>query len=224
MGGDDKPLTAAEIGDVKVYEFLQGGPRLKRADEGLYVRHSDYVRLLSMLQPPTDAAKCDVCGGSGELQDAQAWDCGQDNSPCPYCGPTDAAVREAVGLLSDASFLVEALSGRGYIRARDAIRTLLSFVRAVQAQPKAASIPDCFGGPIAPMDPSAEYCEDCALFEKCKKARAVQSPRLTGERLEALKTAYLHVRNHGPQHDANVMLAVFPELQEMHERVFGQEG
>ena len=28
---------------------------------------------------------CAVCGDTGELQDSQAWDCGQPNSECPYC-------------------------------------------------------------------------------------------------------------------------------------------
>lgn len=28
---------------------------------------------------------CAICNDTGELQDAQAWDCGQANSECPYC-------------------------------------------------------------------------------------------------------------------------------------------
>jgi len=28
---------------------------------------------------------CAICNDSGHLEDAKAWDCGQENSECPYC-------------------------------------------------------------------------------------------------------------------------------------------
>ncbi len=28
---------------------------------------------------------CLICKDTGKLDDAQAWDCGQENSDCPYC-------------------------------------------------------------------------------------------------------------------------------------------
>jgi len=50
---------------------------------------------------------CAVCRDTGELQDSQAWDCGQSNSECPYCPhkvdeyrKEIAALREALGLLT----------------------------------------------------------------------------------------------------------------------------
>jgi hypothetical protein len=51
---------------------------------------------------------CPICDGTGELDDAQAWDCGQENSPCPYCAKILQAlkdVREA-----DAQYLEYAAS------------------------------------------------------------------------------------------------------------------
>lgn len=50
-----------------------------------------------------------------------------------------------------------------------------------EAQPAPAPLPTCFGKPIAAMDESAEYCEDCPHFEGCKSARAKSAAPLPEE-------------------------------------------
>lgn len=41
-----------------------------------------------------------------------------------------------------------------------------------KVQPAPEPMPSCFGEPLAAMDESAEFCEDCHHLESCKQARA----------------------------------------------------
>lgn len=145
--------------------------------------------------------RCDVCGRMSE-----------------YVQPTDAEVREAVGWL-EASCEVAGMTEAGVYRpmtisGQDA-RTLLSYVRAVRHGQNTLKGGCRYHG---------VYIEGCS---DCGAAKAVQSPRLTGERLDAVREllAFIHAKEcetDGPVRlTLGVLLpfifklrATFPELKE----------
>jgi len=61
---------------------------------------------MSDMVTPVVRPKCGICNDTGKLDDAQAWDCGQKPSNCPYCPERVDALRVAagglMGLLEDA--------------------------------------------------------------------------------------------------------------------------
>lgn len=71
---------------------------------------------------------CAVCRDTGELQDSQAWDCGQSNSECPYCPHKVDEYRKEIAALREAvrwyhgyevkgwpEFPVEMVVGKRYV-------------------------------------------------------------------------------------------------------------
>jgi len=61
--------------------------------------------MTDLLSAFTCAPLCAICNDTGKLDDAQAWDCGQPPSDCPYCPARVDALRSAaaslLGLLED---------------------------------------------------------------------------------------------------------------------------
>ncbi len=51
---------------------------------GEVVPAAEYDALAAELER-AKARSCAVCNDTGHLDDAQAWDCGEPNSECPYC-------------------------------------------------------------------------------------------------------------------------------------------
>lgn len=58
--------------------------------------------------------KCPICEGTGKLDDAQAWDCGQEPSDCPYCYTYQRGLSE--GRKQGLREVVEVLVRLGYLK------------------------------------------------------------------------------------------------------------
>lgn len=54
-----------------------------------------------------DKPLCNICNDTGKLDDAQAWDCGQESSDCPYCPEKVDEVKKKLSIAVEAlKFLV----------------------------------------------------------------------------------------------------------------------
>jgi hypothetical protein len=77
-----------------------------------------------------EQVSCAICHDTGHLEDAQAWDAGQDNSECPYC---PEKIDEMRALLEAAERVVDDVKSSEWRRS-DRFRESLVAYDAVKAQ------------------------------------------------------------------------------------------
>lgn len=133
--------------------------------------------------------------------------------------PTDAAVREAVERVENEVFNVLHF-GRGSTGTLDCddLGTLLSYARTARSQ---RDMYLEFGGlsreSIATRLTFAHSLgfgrKGRTAHEILNKLNAAQSPRLTGERLEAVRVAYYMLEGAGLEGGMRLLRAAFPELE-----------
>ena len=134
-----------------IEEILSRLELIKKEPDSLnYLAWSTYeaprhIEVLCAYALELEDRQCSVCNDTGKLDDAQAWDCGQEASDCPYCPSTVdkllTRLRAAEGM-AEALELVENLRGaelgRWLLTPNAKYPTLAQYVREALAAWKEA--------------------------------------------------------------------------------------